>query len=58
MEAILEHKFAPGVSGFALFRLMPEFKRNIRRGFHLRKIDVFDRQSPDGVIQALEFRRK
>lgn len=28
MEAVLEHTSAPGVSGLALFRLMPEFKRN------------------------------
>ncbi|HEX8686839.1 MAG TPA: cytochrome P450, partial [Pyrinomonadaceae bacterium] len=28
MEAILEHKLAPGVSGLALFRLMPEFRRD------------------------------
>jgi len=28
MEAVLEHTSAPGVSGLALFRLMPQFKRN------------------------------
>ncbi len=33
METILEHKLAPGVSGLALFRLMPEFKRNTLRTF-------------------------
>ncbi len=33
MEAVLEHKSAPGVSGFALFRLMPEFKRNTLQTF-------------------------
>jgi cytochrome P450 len=33
MEAIHEHKLAPGVSGVALFRLMPEFKRNTLRTF-------------------------
>lgn len=33
MEAILEHKLAPGVSGLALFRLMPEFKRNTLQTF-------------------------
>lgn len=29
MEAVLEHTSAPGVSGLALFRLMPEFKRKL-----------------------------
>ena len=33
MEAVLEHKLAPGVSGLALFRLMPEFKRNTLQTF-------------------------
>lgn len=33
MEAFLEHTLAPGVSGLALFRLMPEFKRNTLRTF-------------------------
>lgn len=28
MEAVLEYTSAPGVSGLALFRLMPKFKRN------------------------------
>lgn len=33
MEAVLDHTSAPGISGFALFRLMPEFKRNALRTF-------------------------
>jgi cytochrome P450 len=33
MEAVLEHTSAPGVSGLALFRLMPEFRRNTLRTF-------------------------
>ncbi len=33
MEAVLEHKLAPGVSGLALFRMMPEFKRNTLQTF-------------------------
>jgi cytochrome P450 len=33
MEAILEHTSAPGVSGLALFRMMPEFKRNTLQTF-------------------------
>lgn len=28
MEAVLEHTSAPGVSGLALFRMMPEFRRD------------------------------
>jgi cytochrome P450 len=32
-EAILEHTSAPGISGLALFRLMPEFKRNTLKTF-------------------------
>lgn len=33
MEAVLGHTSAPGVSGLALFRLMPEFKRNTLQTF-------------------------
>ena len=33
MEAVLEHTSAPGVSGLALFRLMPQFKRNTLQTF-------------------------
>jgi cytochrome P450 len=33
MEALLEHASAPGVSGLALFRLMPKFKRNTLQTF-------------------------
>ena len=33
MEALLEHATAPGVSGLALFRLMPKFKRNTLQTF-------------------------
>lgn len=33
MEAITEHKSPPGVSGLALFRLMPEFKRDTLQTF-------------------------
>lgn len=33
MEAVLEHTSAPGVSGLALFRMMPEFRRNTLRTF-------------------------
>jgi cytochrome P450 len=33
MEAVLEHTSAPGIGGLALFRLMPEFKRNTLRTF-------------------------
>jgi hypothetical protein len=33
MEAALEHTSAPGISGLALFRLMPEFKRNTLQTF-------------------------
>lgn len=33
MAAVLEHTSAPGISGLALFRLMPEFKRNTLHTF-------------------------
>jgi cytochrome P450 len=33
MEAVLEHTSAPGVSGLALFRMMPEFKHNTLQTF-------------------------
>jgi len=33
MDAVLEHTSAPGVSGLALFRLMPEFKRDTLQTF-------------------------
>ena len=33
MEAVLEHTSAPGIGGLALFRLMPEFKRNTLQTF-------------------------
>lgn len=33
MEKSFEHKPAPGVSGLALFRLMPEFRRNTLQAF-------------------------
>lgn len=33
MGTVLEHTAAPGVSGLALFRLMPEFKRNTLQTF-------------------------
>lgn len=33
MEASLKHTSAPGVSGLALFRLLPEFKRNTLQTF-------------------------
>ncbi len=33
MEAILKHTSAPGVSGLALFRMMPEFKRDTLQTF-------------------------
>ncbi len=33
MEAVLEHTSAPGVSGLALFCLMPQFKRNTLQTF-------------------------
>jgi cytochrome P450 len=33
MEVILEHTSAPGVSGLALFRMMPEFKRDTLQTF-------------------------
>jgi cytochrome P450 len=32
-DSILEHTSAPGISGLALFRLMPEFKRNTLQTF-------------------------
>ena len=33
METVLEHTSAPGVSGLALFRMMPKFKRNTLQTF-------------------------
>jgi cytochrome P450 len=33
MESVLKHTSAPGISGLALFRLMPEFKRNTLHTF-------------------------
>ena len=33
MEAVLEHTLAPGISGLALFRMMPEFKRDTLQTF-------------------------
>jgi cytochrome P450 len=33
MEAVLEHTSAPGISGLALFRMMPQFRRNTLRTF-------------------------